>query len=113
MLWNKYILYTIMLATLGNVIVWFQLNGQLKWEFMRNNTFIICLIGMPVSYIFFKVTEFGYLGLGSLWNLRFLIYGLSYLIFPFLTYYFLGEGLTIKTLISIILSIVIILIQLI
>ena len=113
MIWNKYILVSILLAVLGNIVVWFQLNGQLKWEFMRNNMFLVCLVGMPVSYIFYKVTEYGYLGLGSLWGVRFLVYAASYLVFPFLTYWVLGEGLTIKTIISIILSLIIILIQLI
>tara|TARA_R100001377_G_C3153159_1_gene97041 strand:- start:423 stop:764 length:342 start_codon:yes stop_codon:yes gene_type:complete len=113
MIWNKYIVYSILLSVLGNLIVWFQLNGQLKWDFMRNNMILVCLVGMPVSYIFFKVTEFAYLGLGSLWGVRFLVYACSYLVFPFLTYWVLGESLTIKTLISIILSLIILLIQLI
>jgi len=107
MIWNKYILYSILLSILGNIIVWFQLNGQLKWEFMRNNMILVCLVGMPVSYIFYKVTEYAYLGLGSLWGVRFLVYSVSYLVFPFLTYYFLGEGLTLKTIISILLSLII------
>jgi len=68
---------------------------------------LVCLVGMPVSYIFYKVTEYAYLGLGSLWGVRFLVYSVSYLVFPFLTYYFLGEGLTLKTIISILLSLII------
>ena len=113
MIWNKWIFYSILLSVLGNIIVWFQLNGQLKWDFMRNNMLLVCLIGMPVSYIFYKVTEYGYLGLGSLWGVRFLVFASSYLVFPFLTYYFLNEGLSIKTTLSILLSLIIILIQLI
>ena len=113
MIWNKYIFLSLLFSVIGNIIVWFQLNGQLKWDFMRNNMFLVCLIGMPVSYIFYKVTEYGYLGLGSLWGVRFLVFASSYFVFPFLTYYFLNEGLTIKTTLSILLSIIIILIQLI
>ena len=95
------------------VITWFQLNGQFVWPWFKNNMFLVCLIGMPVSYIFYKVTEYGYLGLGSLWGVRFLVFASSYFVFPFLTYWFLNEGLTIKTTLSILLSLIIILIQLI
>ena len=47
--------------------------------------------------VFYKVTEYGYLGLGSLWGVRFLVFASSYFVFPFLTYWFLNEGLTIKS----------------
>ena len=92
MIFNKYILYSILLGILGNILIWFQLNGQFKWDFMRNNVFLICLMGVPISYIFFKTTQFGYLGLGSLWGVRFLVYAVSYLVFPILTYLVLKDS---------------------
>jgi len=111
MVFNKYIVYSILLGILGNICIWFQLNGQFKWEFMRNHIFLISLMGVPISYIMFKTTQYGYLGLGSLWGVRFLVYSVSYLVFPFLTYVILNEGFTIKTIISILLSFIILLIQ--
>ena len=44
----------------ANIFVWFQLNGQLKWDWWKENTWMVCLMGMPISYAFFKATEYGY-----------------------------------------------------
>jgi len=108
---NKYVLYSIILGFFGNILVWFQLNGQIRWPIMKDYIFLLCLLGMPISYIFFKVTEFGYEGLGSLWAVRMVIYAVSYLVFPFLTYFVLNEGLDTTTIISILLSILILIIN--
>ena len=78
MIWNKYILYSILLSIIGNIVVWFQLNGQLKWDFMRNNMLLVCMIGIPVSYIFYKCI---YLRIYDNKNLIFPIFWLSFLTF--------------------------------
>ena len=108
---NKYVIYSIILGFIGNILVWFQLNSQLRWPAIKDYILPLCLLGIPISYIFFKVTEFGYQGLGSLWAVRMVIYAVSYLVFPFLTYFILNEGLNTTTIISILLSIVILIIN--
>tara|TARA_R110000751_G_scaffold46421_4_gene104498 strand:+ start:346 stop:531 length:186 start_codon:yes stop_codon:yes gene_type:complete len=50
--------------------------------------------------------------MGEAWGPRLLGFGLSYLVFPFLTYYYFGESVfSPKTLICIILSVIIVGIQ--
>tara|TARA_Y100000593_G_scaffold39687_1_gene76680 strand:- start:464 stop:805 length:342 start_codon:yes stop_codon:yes gene_type:complete len=110
---NKEIIITIVILFFANILVWFQLNGQLKWEWWKDNVWFVCLLGMPLSYMFFKVTTIGYEGFGALWPIRLLGFATGMLTFPILTYLLLGEGITLKTGISILLSIVILLLQLI
>ena len=62
---------------------------------------------------FWLSTKWGYNGLGSLWAVRFMGFATSMLIFPFMTYFYLNETITIKTIITLILSIIIMILQLI
>jgi hypothetical protein len=56
-------------------------------------------------------TKLGYQGFGALWPIRLLGFATGMLTFPFLTYWLLGESINIKTAVSILLSIVIMIIQ--
>ena len=72
---------------------------------------LICILGIPITYGFWLTTKIGYEGFGGLWPIRLLGFATGMLTFPFITYWLLGEGITIKTAISILLSIVIMIIQ--
>ncbi len=108
---NKYIFITMALCFLGNILVWFQLNGQLVWDWFKNNYFFLSLLGIPISYIFMWVTKYGYLGFGNLWSVRFTAFALSMITFTFFTWLFLGETVGMKNAVSLTLSIILILIQ--
>ena len=57
-------------------------------------------------------SKYLYSQLTSVWSVRFIGFGLSYLVFPLMTWYLLGESMfTVKTILCIILSVCIILIQ--
>ena len=111
---NKYIVISILLFIIGNVLVWYQLNSQLVWDWAKGNKsmWIMSLLGIPISLLFWLCTKWGYLGFGNLWAVRWLAFGSSMLIFPLMTYFYLGATITLKTLISIILAIIIMLLQL-
>ncbi len=111
---NKYIVTSILLFIIGNVLVWYQLNSQLVWDWAKGNKsmWIMSLLGIPISLLFWLCTKWGYLGFGNLWAVRWLAFGSSMLVFPLMTYFYLGEAITLKTLISIILAIIIMLLQL-
>ena len=72
-----------------------------------------CLMGIPISFMFWYCTKIGYQGFGSLWPVRFMGFATSMLTFPLMTYLYLGEVITLKTGITIILAIIIMLLQLI
>ena len=111
---NKYIVISILLCIIGNILVWYQLNSQLVWDWAKGNKsmWIMSLLGIPISLLFWLCTKWGYLGFGNLWAVRWLAFGSSMLVFPLMTYFYLGEAITLKTLISIILALIIMILQL-
>ena len=113
MILNKDVLICVMLLFVAQIIIWFQLNGQLKWEWFKDNYFLMSLMGIPISYMLLLTTKYGFQGFGELWPIRLLGFATGMISFPFITYLILGEGITIKTGISILLAIVIMLLQLI
>ena len=111
---NKYIVLTIISFLIANVLVWYQLNSQLVWSWAKGykSMWIMSLLGIPISLLFWLCTKWGYIGFGNLWAVRWLAFGASMITFPIMTYFYLGEVMTFKTLISIILAIIIMLLQL-
>ena len=109
---NKDIIMTICILFFVQIIVWFQLNGQLVWKWAKDHPFVLACLGLPISYIFITTTKLGYSGFGALWPIRLLGFATGMISFPIITYFMLDEGITIKTGISIILAIIIMLLQL-
>ena len=70
-------------------------------------------LGMPISYGLLNATKYGFQGFGELWPIRLLAFAVGMISFPIITYFILGEGITIKTGFSIVLAVIIMLIQLI
>ena len=111
---SKQLLLGVVYFFLGQVLVWFQSNSQLVWDWWKNKPVITALIyAMPISLLFWYGTKYVYAATSELWTARLLGFGISYLTFPILTYYFLNESMfTTKTLMCTALAIAIILIQL-
>ena len=112
---SKEIIYTLILFLFTNVLVWFQLNSQLVWEWAKGykSMWIMSLMGIPISLLFWRATKIGYQGLGTLWQTRLLAFATSMMIFPLMTWIYLGEVITMKIGASILLAIIIIILQLI
>ena len=68
---------------------------------------------VPAGLCFWLGIKIAYAEMNGVWGPRFLIFGFSYLTFPFLTWYFLNESMfTAKTMTCVFLSFVIIAVQL-
>ena len=113
MIFNKEILATIIILFLANIVIWFPLNSQLKWDWFKDNYLLMSILGMPISYALMQSTRLGWEGFGELWPIRLLGFAVGIMSFPVITYLVLGEGITLKTGISLILATVILLLQLI
>ena len=107
-------LYTIFLFVIANIIIWYQLNSQLVWEWAKGakSMWIMSLLGIPISLLLWYCTKIGYIGFGNLWAVRFMGFATSMLVFPIMTYFYLGEPMTMKTIITLGLAILIMIIQL-
>ena len=109
---NKLLISTFLFLT-GQVLIWFQTNGQFLWPWFKRNPLIISAIGGTViSYAFIIATKYAVQYFGVLWPGRFLGFSMGVSSFAILTWIFMGEGITYKTAVSLILAIVIICIQL-
>ena len=110
---NKALVYCILIFIATQFVVWFQTNGQFISSWYKNNTFLVSLIGIPISYGYIYATKYGYEAFdGSLWSTRLLGFALGTISFAIMTHAMMGEGLNYKTLVSILLAISLVLIQL-
>ena len=106
-----------LLACLGlfffvQIVTWFQLNGQFFSNWFRNNTFILCLLGIPISYLYIEATKFGYIAFeGTIWPGKLLGFAMGIVTFALCANLFMNEGITTKTAISILLALVLVCIQ--
>jgi hypothetical protein len=97
-----------------HTLVWFSTNLQFVNEKMADKSLEIAIgLGIPISLLAYFGTRYTYQSLeNSAWAVRFVAFGTSYLVFPFLTWWMLKETMfTPKTLTCIILSLTIVAIQ--
>ena len=101
------------LLILSQVLIWYSTNAQLIDGWSKQKAFMLSMIlAIPTSTLTFYATRYGFKAMGSLWSLRLLAFGLSYVVFPVLTWVLLKESpFNTKTMICIGLSFVIVAIQ--
>ena len=109
---NIKILQTLGILFTVQIIVWYQLNGQLVWAWFKDHPFLLSLLGVPISYLLILSTKLGYEAFGALWPIRLLGFSLGMLSFPIITWFMLGEGISFKTGFSMLLGAIIMLLQL-
>jgi len=115
MIFNKYVILTILLFLFTNVIIWYQLNSQLVWTWAKGgkSMWLMALLGIPISLSLWWCTKWGYEGFGNLWSVRFIGFAVSMITFPIMTYLYLGEPMTMRVIVTLGLALIIMLIQLI
>ena len=97
---------------LVQIITWFQLNGQFFSSWFKNNVFILCLMGIPISWLYIEATKMGFIAFeGLIWPGRLLGFAAGMLTFAICANVFMGEGLTTKTVVSLVLATALTLIQ--
>ena len=107
---NKLILALIM-SFLGNIIAWFHMNAQFRWEWAKSLSWVI-LGGIPISFLFFYSTRMFYEYYGDYWSVRPIGFGIATLTFATLTAIVLHEVPNQRIIISLILGCVILYINL-
>ena len=97
---------------LGQLITFYQLNGQFIWEWFRKHEWAIALFGVPISFIFIWATRTTVAGFdGLLWPARFIGFGTGMIIYAFCVWYYMGEPISTKTAISLLLALILICVQ--
>jgi hypothetical protein len=102
-----------LLFTAAQIAAWFQSNsGILGGKLQENYILVSLILGPIVSLCFAVATKLLYAEINSLWSIRFITFGIGYLVFIPLTWYFLGEEIiTTKNAISFLLCVGLLLVQ--
>tara|TARA_R100000353_G_C6505924_1_gene195403 strand:+ start:366 stop:707 length:342 start_codon:yes stop_codon:yes gene_type:complete len=106
-------LYLALIANLiASVFAFFQIQGHYVWDkpWLKSIWFIYGT-SMFIAPLYWYSTKWSFEHFGALWNMRLAGFGLSTLTFGLLTWWLIGEVPNIKTTISLVLAVSIILIQ--
>ena len=102
----KDLLLAIAFYITGHTLIWFQTNGQFLWKWFEKNPFLLSItLGTIISYTFILGTKHIVMySDGLLWPGRLLGFGIGITAFTILTLLYFGEGLSTKTITSLILA---------
>ena len=103
-----------LLFLLGQVLVWYQINGQFISEWMKKNPLWVSFMGIPISYTYIYATQHLVEAFnGDLWPQRLIGFAMGMIAISFLTWYHLNEAITLKTAVTLALATAIVVIQII
>jgi hypothetical protein len=96
-----------------HILAWYTHNLQFVYDFWKDKPILSNIIfGVPCGLLFWYGTKHMMTDLDELWTCRFVAFSLSYLTFPIMTWYYLGESMfTTKTIICTMLAFLIIFVQ--
>lgn len=107
------ILFGILWGLGAQVLTFLQLQGQLKYDFLKQNLWFTLLLGIPVSFMFMQsVKNFVLAFDGQIWPSRLIGFGLGVMTFTVMSELLFKEPFTTKTGICLALGLCIILVQL-
>lgn len=110
---NINMFYAVCCFIAGHCLGWYAHNLQFVNDFWKDKVMLPTLLfGIPCLLAFFYGTRFAMAAVPELWTARFLAAVFSYVTFPIMTWYYLGESMfTFKTMSCIFLAFCILLIQ--
>ena len=101
-----------LLFLLGQILVWYQINGQFISDWMKSHPLVVSLLGIPISYLYIYATQYLVEAFdGELWPQRLIGFSMGMIAFAFLTWFHLNQAITAKTAVTLALAAAIVLIQ--
>jgi multidrug transporter EmrE-like cation transporter len=99
---------------IAQILTFIQLQGQMKYDFLKNNLWFTAFLGVPISLLFmFSVRSLVTAYNGEMWPSRLIGFGIGVIVFAIMSHYMFKEPITPKTLTCLGLASIILLIQLI
>lgn len=97
---------------IASIFAFFQLQGHYVWNkpFLKSIWFIY-ITSIIIAPLYWYSTKWSYEHFGAFWNMRLAGFGIGTLTFGLLTWFLIGEVPTLKTTITLLLAVSIILIQ--
>ena len=98
--------------SLAGVLAFFQLQGWVVWDkpWLKSMWWIYGT-SLIIAPLFFWSTKWSYEHFGAFWNMRLAGFGVGTIVFGIMAWFYIGEIPTLKTIISLLLAMAIILIQ--
>lgn len=110
---NRNIIVAFILFFLSQALIWYQTNAQFFNNWAKERPLIMALMGFPISYTLIYASKYVVEGFdGALWPGRLIGFSSGMIIMAILTYMHMGEGINLKTGITLLLAFVIVMIQL-
>jgi len=110
---NKDIVIAFILFISAQALIWYQTNLQFFSDWAKERPFVMACMGLPISYILIYASKHVVSGFdGLLWPGRLVGFSTGMIIMAAFTYIHLGEGITLKTGITLLLAFIIVMIQL-
>ena len=82
----------ILLFLLGQILVWYQINGQFLSEWIKSHPLVMSLMGIPVSLVYIYATQYTTEAFnGDLWPQRLIGFAMGMFAFSFLTWFHLSS----------------------
>jgi hypothetical protein len=104
--------WAIISQMVGSVIAFFQLQGWVVWDKpWLKSIWWMYVTSLFIAPLFFYSTKWSYEHFGAFWNMRLAGFGVGTIVFGIMAWFFIGEIPTLKTIISLLLAMAIILIQ--
>lgn len=101
----------IIVLFITQILAWVQLNLQFINPKYKDNYWLL-LTGIPITWLFMKATRYGVEAFdGQMWPQRLISFATGILIFTAMTYFVMGETLTLKNIICLALASMIVFIQ--
>ena len=101
-----------LLFLLGQILVWYQVNGQFISDWIKQHPLVMSLMGVPVSFVYIYATQYLVEAFnGDLWPQRLIGFSTGMFAFAFLTYIHLNQAITLKTAVTLALATAIVVIQ--
>ena len=102
----------ILWGLVAQIITFLQLQGQLKYDFLKNNVWLSLLMGMPISYGFMQSVKYFVAAYdGEIYPSRLLGFSIGIVVFILGATFLFKEPITLKTFICLILAVAIVLVQ--
>lgn len=109
---NRFILNGFLLFLVGQAMIWYQTNSQFFNTWAKEHPYVMAAFGWPISYILIYASKNVVMGFdGLLWPGRLLGFASGMLVMVCLTWMHMGEGINMKTGVTLLLATAITLIQ--
>ncbi len=100
-----------LIIVLAQVISFVQLQSQSRFQWAKDNSLIMVLMGLPISYLFLNSTRLINEYTGATWPGRLIGQAIGIVIFSLMSWLIFKEQMTVKTAVCITLALTVVIIQ--